>query len=395
MAAMNEPAETALRVNTLRVDPAQGRRGDRRRRAGVERAGRAGPLAPPEAWSSTGPLTAGLSPTDRRRGAGRPGARLAGGGVAARPTPRRSGCSTSAPLRGSRRRRSRRGCRTGASSSRSSSTRAGRGGCASSAAPGRRAACGWSRRTPPASTLGGGYDRILVDPPCSDLGTLASRPDARWRKDRGLIERLAGLQAEDPGSGGPGARRRRRAGLLDLHDLGARERAPGRGVGGRGGSTVRRRPRGPPSGARPPQATAASCRRGPIAIAPTASSSPGCAAGPRGGAERLPDDGGGALRPAGVPRLRRAVASPHPAPGPLPVRLLPAALRAGLAVPQLRRAPDDRPHERLRGPALPALRPLDAEARMSEVARQAFSRRRVAPSILSADFARLGDRGAR
>ena len=26
------------------------------------------------------------------------------------------------------------------------------------------------------------YDRVLVDPPCSDLGTLASRPDARWRK---------------------------------------------------------------------------------------------------------------------------------------------------------------------------------------------------------------------
>ena len=27
-----------------------------------------------------------------------------------------------------------------------------------------------------------GYDRVLVDPPCSDLGTLAARPDARWRK---------------------------------------------------------------------------------------------------------------------------------------------------------------------------------------------------------------------
>jgi 16S rRNA (cytosine967-C5)-methyltransferase len=26
------------------------------------------------------------------------------------------------------------------------------------------------------------YDRVLVDPPCSDLGTLAARPDARWRK---------------------------------------------------------------------------------------------------------------------------------------------------------------------------------------------------------------------
>ncbi len=42
--------------------------------------------------------------------------------------------------------------------------------------------------------LGSGYDRVLVDPPCSDLGTLASRPDARWRKSPELIERLARLQ---------------------------------------------------------------------------------------------------------------------------------------------------------------------------------------------------------
>jgi 16S rRNA (cytosine967-C5)-methyltransferase len=28
----------------------------------------------------------------------------------------------------------------------------------------------------------GDYDRVLVDPPCSDLGTLAARPDVRWRK---------------------------------------------------------------------------------------------------------------------------------------------------------------------------------------------------------------------
>jgi 16S rRNA (cytosine967-C5)-methyltransferase len=43
--------------------------------------------------------------------------------------------------------------------------------------------------------LGDGYDRLLVDPPCSDLGTLASRPDARWRKSPELIDRLAGVQA--------------------------------------------------------------------------------------------------------------------------------------------------------------------------------------------------------
>jgi 16S rRNA (cytosine967-C5)-methyltransferase len=38
------------------------------------------------------------------------------------------------------------------------------------------------------------YDRVLVDPPCSDLGTLASRPDARWRK-AGRPPALAALQA--------------------------------------------------------------------------------------------------------------------------------------------------------------------------------------------------------
>jgi 16S rRNA (cytosine967-C5)-methyltransferase len=43
--------------------------------------------------------------------------------------------------------------------------------------------------------LGGGYDRVLVDPPCSDLGTLASRPDARWRKSEQGIERMAALGA--------------------------------------------------------------------------------------------------------------------------------------------------------------------------------------------------------
>lgn len=40
----------------------------------------------------------------------------------------------------------------------------------------------------------GGYDRVLVDPPCSDLGTLRSRPDARWRKTAGQPGRLAELQ---------------------------------------------------------------------------------------------------------------------------------------------------------------------------------------------------------
>ena len=42
----------------------------------------------------------------------------------------------------------------------------------------------------------GHYDRVLVDAPCSGLGTLASRPDARWRRDAASIEPTAALQEE-------------------------------------------------------------------------------------------------------------------------------------------------------------------------------------------------------
>lgn len=39
------------------------------------------------------------------------------------------------------------------------------------------------------------YDRVLLDPPCSGLGTLQSRPDRRWRADARAIGELAELQA--------------------------------------------------------------------------------------------------------------------------------------------------------------------------------------------------------
>ena len=42
---------------------------------------------------------------------------------------------------------------------------------------------------------GGSYDRVLVDPPCSGLGTLQSRPDLRWRVTPESIEELAATQA--------------------------------------------------------------------------------------------------------------------------------------------------------------------------------------------------------
>jgi 16S rRNA (cytosine967-C5)-methyltransferase len=40
-----------------------------------------------------------------------------------------------------------------------------------------------------------GYERVLVDPPCSGLGTLQSRPDLRWRTSPARIADLAPLQS--------------------------------------------------------------------------------------------------------------------------------------------------------------------------------------------------------
>ncbi|HEX3873174.1 MAG TPA: 16S rRNA (cytosine(967)-C(5))-methyltransferase RsmB [Solirubrobacteraceae bacterium] len=43
--------------------------------------------------------------------------------------------------------------------------------------------------------LGGAFDRVLVDPPCSGLGTLQSRPDLRWRATPETVAGLAVAQA--------------------------------------------------------------------------------------------------------------------------------------------------------------------------------------------------------
>jgi 16S rRNA (cytosine967-C5)-methyltransferase len=44
------------------------------------------------------------------------------------------------------------------------------------------------------SGAAGTFDRVLVDPPCSGLGTLQSRPDLRWRASPETIAELAGVQ---------------------------------------------------------------------------------------------------------------------------------------------------------------------------------------------------------
>jgi 16S rRNA (cytosine967-C5)-methyltransferase len=47
-----------------------------------------------------------------------------------------------------------------------------------------------------ARVVNGQFDRVMVDAPCSNLGTLARRPDARWRKTPEQIDELARLQSE-------------------------------------------------------------------------------------------------------------------------------------------------------------------------------------------------------
>jgi 16S rRNA (cytosine967-C5)-methyltransferase len=47
-----------------------------------------------------------------------------------------------------------------------------------------------------ARAVTGEFDRILLDAPCSNLGTLAGRPDARWRKTPEQLHELTLVQAE-------------------------------------------------------------------------------------------------------------------------------------------------------------------------------------------------------
>ena len=51
-------------------------------------------------------------------------------------------------------------------------------------------------RTDDGRTIQGTFDRILVDAPCTGLGALRRRPEARWRKSQSDIAELAKLQTE-------------------------------------------------------------------------------------------------------------------------------------------------------------------------------------------------------
>jgi len=51
-------------------------------------------------------------------------------------------------------------------------------------------------RKPPPQVARGGFDRVLVDAPCTGLGVLRRNPDARWRVKQDAPGRLARLQSE-------------------------------------------------------------------------------------------------------------------------------------------------------------------------------------------------------
>jgi 16S rRNA (cytosine967-C5)-methyltransferase len=190
MAAMNVPAESALRVNALRAEPAA-------LRAALADAGECelgeGPLWPPEALVLRGP------PGERAR-AGLDSGELVAQSRASQLVPH-----VVAPEPGGRVLDL---CAApGMKSTSMAALMANRGEVVSveldrGRASALRDTCARLGATcvrvveadAASADLGDGYDRVLVDPPCSDLGTLASRPDARWRKDPGRIERLAALQ---------------------------------------------------------------------------------------------------------------------------------------------------------------------------------------------------------
>jgi 16S rRNA (cytosine967-C5)-methyltransferase len=52
---------------------------------------------------------------------------------------------------------------------------------------------GDARTLPP---IPGGYDRVLLDAPCTGLGALRRRPEARWRRDPAGLAELIALQRE-------------------------------------------------------------------------------------------------------------------------------------------------------------------------------------------------------
>ena len=150
------------------------------------------------------------------------------------------------------------------------------------------------------SRTGRRFDRVLVDPPCSGLGTLQSRPDLRWRVDPAAIAELATLQARVLAAGGEATA----PGGALVYSVCTISRSEGEDViagflpaAPRTSWPRSCRPPTPGSAGRRPARIFSCCRTG---TAPMVSSSLGCAGG-----ERRRSAGGELRRPcAAVVRLR-------------------------------------------------------------------------------------------
>ncbi len=194
MASDNEPGELAIRANTLLADAARARRaasGAHARDPGDPRgAGAGGAFRHPR----LSPVAEGAFLAQSRAAmlvaralAPQPGERVldlcaAPGGKSDPPGGAHGGRA--------------------ARSSPSSETRAGPATLARTAqrlgASNVRVELGDAARWPSWSSLrdGPAFDRVLVDPPCSGLGTLQARADLRWRVTPDSIEQMAAAQRE-------------------------------------------------------------------------------------------------------------------------------------------------------------------------------------------------------
>ena len=187
---------------------------------------------------------------------------------------------------------------------------------------------------------------------------------------------LAAAQARILDARRAGAAPRRRPRLLHLHDLARRERAPDR------------RLPGPPRRLRARRPAVRPARLGPSerATVPADAPAPGRHGRILRRAAAAVMSGDDPDRPRRrVSGLPRAVAAPDEPSRPLPLRELPAPLRADVRMPELRRALDDRPHVEHRALHVQPLPELDAPGDLMAAPHG------VAPSILAADFSRLGD----
>ena len=126
--------------------------------------------------------------------------------------------------------------------------------------------------------MAGKIDRVLIDAPCSGLGTLRRNPDLKWRQSPKAVAGTAGQAARHPGQRRAAAQARRAAGLCHLQPAAQRERGRGRCLRTAAGRALRAagrrancwpRPRwlALPTWTRP-----AGCGCGRSATAPTASS---------------------------------------------------------------------------------------------------------------------------